>query len=253
MAEEYDKLAIAYTGSRTNPSNMYTYDHSVLRAVGNLEGKDVLDIGCGDGGLSRKIIELGASSVVGFDISSVQIGLALLAERTSPTGAQFMVGNACDIELDRQLDVAVASHVFHYAQTKEQLGQMFENAYSHLRPGGKLVALLSYFESGRRRDKKYGYTTHRPWFSTGSDGNIYRVKLYNEVGWQICSFWNNHWRRSTYEYLARRAGFDVEWRVPGPSAEGIEKHGFEFWRDYIDNPNHQILVATKPLEVEESE
>ena len=41
--------------------------------IGNVKGKTILDLGCGIGGHDRKLIELGAKSVMGIDISNKMI------------------------------------------------------------------------------------------------------------------------------------------------------------------------------------
>ena len=38
--------------------------------IGDVKDKTILDIGCGAGGHDRKLIELGAKSVLGIDIST---------------------------------------------------------------------------------------------------------------------------------------------------------------------------------------
>src|ERR1700747_2924276 len=48
----------------------------LLEAVGSLQGKRVLDFGCGRGQTSRIYAEMGAARVDGFDISSENIRVA---------------------------------------------------------------------------------------------------------------------------------------------------------------------------------
>ena len=257
---EYDRIAGPYR-DRNPLIRDELYDHSVMAVLGPVTGQGGIDWGCGARGLGEKLLEQGANSMLGVDISPTQIGLALIAERENPTGAEFVVGDACSFDAGRQFDFAVAVFVFHCASSHGALGQMFQNVYEHLKPGGRLVALLSYFENGSMHDKKYGYTTHYPWYMKAKNMDpilrwkrtSVRIKLYNDSGERICELQNYHWGRFVYESVARNTGFDVRWCIPGPSRKGVEDKGFNFWLDYISRPNHQIMVATKPLEAEEVE
>ena len=46
----------------------YTARPRVLESVGPVDGLDILDLGCGEGYLSRALYEQGAASVMGLDI-----------------------------------------------------------------------------------------------------------------------------------------------------------------------------------------
>ena len=48
----------------------------LFELIGDVKGKKVLDLGCGDGWYDRKLIELGASSVLGIDLSTKMINEA---------------------------------------------------------------------------------------------------------------------------------------------------------------------------------
>ena len=76
MPHLYDKLGRQYSALITaDPIKKYAQYPSVLKCLGDLDGKSVLDIGCGDGVLSRAMSERGAR-VTAFDISREQIELA---------------------------------------------------------------------------------------------------------------------------------------------------------------------------------
>ena len=52
-----------------------------LKTVGSARGLDVLDVACGEGRTSRALMERGAASVVGTDISAEMVAEAKKAER----------------------------------------------------------------------------------------------------------------------------------------------------------------------------
>lgn len=45
----------------------------LFELIGNVKDKEVLDLGCGTGGNDRKLIEKGARSVLGIDLSTKMI------------------------------------------------------------------------------------------------------------------------------------------------------------------------------------
>lgn len=66
--------------------------HALARVV-DLEGKDVLDVGCGDGRLTLLIAEL-AASVVGIDPDAQMIEQARKGALEAPAlGASFVLGD----------------------------------------------------------------------------------------------------------------------------------------------------------------
>jgi SAM-dependent methyltransferase len=79
---------------------------------GNAQGKAVLDLGCGAGGLSMELLKHGAQSAVGFDLSPRMIVAATDLARASgfETRAKFQEGNAATLELPRS-DIVVMDKV----------------------------------------------------------------------------------------------------------------------------------------------
>jgi SAM-dependent methyltransferase len=71
-----------------------------LRAAG-LEGRTVLELGCGRGELSEELLKAGASRVTGMDLSPDNIAAArqMASEDGSPGRIEFHVGNAATADL----------------------------------------------------------------------------------------------------------------------------------------------------------
>ena len=73
-------------------------DSWMLDALGNVEGKSSIDIGCGEGRFSRLLSQLGAS-VTGVDLTEALIARA----RAMSTGETYLLGDAenlNDVESD---------------------------------------------------------------------------------------------------------------------------------------------------------
>src|SRR6185503_14393888 len=80
---------------RDQPTSLsdFTARPRVLELCGDLAGKQVLDLGCGEGYVARQLARAGAA-VVGIDLSSGMIEQARQAEEALPLGIRYAVGDA---------------------------------------------------------------------------------------------------------------------------------------------------------------
>jgi len=84
--------------------------------VSLLEGKDVLDAGCGAGRLAFVFKELGAQCVVGIDISESALDLARRRQKEiGVTGLEFQQGSVLQLPFaDNSFDIVFSSGVYHH-------------------------------------------------------------------------------------------------------------------------------------------
>jgi SAM-dependent methyltransferase len=92
-------------------------------------GERILDVGCGEGTLSMKIIDRGAE-VVGVDNSPEMVEAA----RAAGVYAELM--DAADMEFDREFDAAFSNASLHWMLDKERVASAIFNA---LRLGGRFA------------------------------------------------------------------------------------------------------------------
>ena len=106
-------LASKYSNQREDFNETDNDFMSTVNSVG-VSGKDILDLGCGDGRHARRLIEMGAKSVLGLDINEKMIEIA--KEKTLPDqNIKYIVSNGSKIPLeDRALDIVVSNFVIHY-------------------------------------------------------------------------------------------------------------------------------------------
>jgi len=109
----------------------------IFKSLGDVQGKKVLDFGCGEGHLATQLGRLGAR-VTGIDISSELIALA--QRRAEIDGVEQDVKfEVCDILVSPpdgdQFDFVVCTDALHHVD----LPSVLERLYSCLTPGGKLV------------------------------------------------------------------------------------------------------------------
>lgn len=92
-------------------------------------GEHILDVGCGDGTLTQKIVERGAT-VVGIDNSLDMIGAA----RAKGLDARLM--DAADLKFSEAFDAAFSNATLHWVLDKERAARAIWFA---LRPGGRFA------------------------------------------------------------------------------------------------------------------
>ena len=80
VAEEYDRIAPDYQESKLLPFRVYVEEYSTFKLLPDLNGRSVVDLACGEGIYTRKLMQRGATQVVGVDISGEMITLAREAE-----------------------------------------------------------------------------------------------------------------------------------------------------------------------------
>jgi SAM-dependent methyltransferase len=82
---------------------------AMFKMLGTVEGKRILDLGCGEGYNTRILAERGAK-VVGIDASKEMIKLARAKEEEEPLGIEYHVADAARLSMleDGSFDIVVA-------------------------------------------------------------------------------------------------------------------------------------------------
>src|SRR5215469_14401280 len=93
-------------------------------------GERVLDLGCGDGVLTKKLVEAGCS-VVGVDSSDSQIEAAM----RFALDARVMDGHS--LQFDSEFDAVFSNAALHWMKRPEQV---VASVWRALKPGGRFVA-----------------------------------------------------------------------------------------------------------------
>lgn len=85
-------------------------DPIILKIIGDVNGKNILELGCGNGYLSRILAAKGAR-VVSTDISEKMIECALEKEKAKPLGIKYLVRDAANLEdiVKEAFDFALAN------------------------------------------------------------------------------------------------------------------------------------------------
>ena len=113
----------------------------VLQELAPVTGKHVLDLGCGEGYVSRLVAQAGARSVFGIDISGEMVARAQqAAARGAPCPMAFESGNAANFKdfprenFDRVMAVFMVSYL-----SCAEMTTVFRTVRSRLAPGGRFI------------------------------------------------------------------------------------------------------------------
>jgi SAM-dependent methyltransferase len=102
----------------------------VLRLLGPRPGDRILDLGCGDGPLTKRIAETGAQ-VVGVDPSAEFVWAA----KALGLDARVMAGE--DLNFDAEFDAVFSNAAIHWIRGQDE---MIDGVQRALKPGGRFVA-----------------------------------------------------------------------------------------------------------------
>jgi SAM-dependent methyltransferase len=106
---------------------------AAVRAAGIRSGV-VLDLGCGGGQLSSRLLGEGYQPV-GIDVSAAMVRLA---QKRVP-GAKFVRGSIAEVCLPSCAAAVAIGEVFNYLPSTSSMTRAFRNVFYALRPGGALV------------------------------------------------------------------------------------------------------------------
>jgi len=181
-----------------------------------LEGRSVVDLGCGFGWFCRWARGQGASDVLGVDVSENMLERA--RRETHDPAVRYQRADLEDIALPAtSCDLVYSSLAFHYVV---ELGRLLKVAHAALRPGGRLVFSAEH--------PLLTAPSHPGWV-TGADGRAawpvddYLVEGPRVTNWFAPGVVKQHRTIGTYVRLLRQAGFTLthleEW---GPSDAQVE-------------------------------
>ncbi|MGR6128269.1 class I SAM-dependent methyltransferase [Paenibacillus sp. SER-28] len=205
-----------------------------------LEGKKVLDAGCGEGYLSRKMVKAGAS-VEAVDYSTEMLKLA--RERTpSALGITYHHGNLEELEMfeDQSFDLIVSNMVIQDLALYEQAIAEMQRL---LVPGGRFI-----------------FSILHPCFQTPQSGWV-KDETGKKLYWKVDQYFNEgpleqdmpydqeekflyfHRTLGSYVQTIIEAGLLLEGMIePKPSAEMLEKYPY-FHEDL--NVSNFLIFTTR--------
>ena len=240
---EYDAIADEYAASKLLPWRVQVEQPTLFGLIGDVRGRSVLDLACGDGIYARTLADRGATRVHGVDLSAGMIELARKAEAARPRGITYSVCDAAEVRGLEGFDIVMAAYLFNYAQDRVQLRRMAESAFRGLKPGGHLCGVN---DNPRTAPERYRYY---PDFSflryiekPQREGSSITWSIQPATG-DACIF-DNFWiAPETYREVFEQVGF-MEFRfVDAHVAPGADPAPF---RDFLEDCPICGISAVRP-------
>jgi ubiquinone/menaquinone biosynthesis C-methylase UbiE len=245
MTTNYDPIAEQYQRSKQQPWRSYIEAFTLMNRIGDLSGKAVIDLACGEGFYSRLLRQQGAAKVVGVDLSERMIELARAQEAEHGLGIEYIVGDARQLALTSDYDLAVAAYLLNYARNRDELRAMCDGIARSLKPGGRFVTInsspaLDYPSAPSYR--KYGFETSVVGaFREGAP--ITWTFFLDDGAFEIENYFLDV---PAHEEAFRAAGFrEVHWHGPQLSPEGEAAYGSAFWQSFLANPPVVVIECIK--------
>lgn len=210
---------------------------AVISELGELQNKKLLDVGCGDGRLPRKLAEAGAN-VVGYDMALKKIEEA---RELGGANIEYQVATPQSFSHEERFDDATSVLVLPYAESVDELTQFFSSTCNHLVTNGRFISIVynpdfTAFDQviGSRRFTKQG-------------GNDVQVEFLNPNSkeTQFTSVLHQH-SQDNYEQAAEQGGFNsVIWKKLFATREAIDQLGESFWKQCHEEQPYAALIATR--------
>ena len=233
---------------RLEPSSLsdFTARPLVFEACGELNGRSVLDIGCGEGYCARELKRRGAGDYLGLDLSSKMIEAAQFQEAGDLLGIEYHACNVVEFKPDRQFELCVAVFLFNYLRV-EDMQRVFSMVYQALQPQGEFIFSVPhpFFPFVR--------TEETPPFYFSSTGKNYFADVNQQFEGEI---WKRdgeplhvqcvHKTFSDYFNSLRQAGFtnmpEIQELTVTPDLVAIDE---EFFSPLLNEPLHVLFKITK--------
>lgn len=193
----------------------------ILKSIGKLKNKNLLEIGCGSGYWTRLFAKKGALCA-GIESEEAQINIAIKEEKINPLGIKYYKLNAKNLMVlpANHFDIIFLEYVLLEIPTRLDLKKIFKEAYRVLKKGGKIfISEMHPFDpitdpKGFKLQKDFNYY---------SSGEIIKPVALQLDG-KLIYFTDYHWTLQDYAECLNSAGFLISaLKEPRPSEILVKK------------------------------
>ena len=205
----------------------------VLKLLGNVRGKRVLDLACGQGGFCRILAEQGAT-VTGVELSP---SLVELAKKRSPRHIRYVQADARDLApLKGETFDAITCILA--VQNMDVIEPVFQNCAGMLRLGSPFVIVMNHPSFRIPRQSGWGWDDERKLQYRRVDRYLSELKIPIQThpgAAPLEHTWTFHRALQDYVRTLSKAGFVIdaleEWTSPKHSGPGPRARGENLARD----------------------
>jgi SAM-dependent methyltransferase len=214
---------VEFVRSGKNYYSEYLNGPALKRMVGDVEGKRVLDVGCGEGYLSRFFAK-GGAEVVGIDLSDALIKAAVEEEERHPSGVKYFVADAADLNMLESESFDVAFCYMALMDIRDYEGAISETSRV-LKTGGRFVVLIEHpcFEFVR--------------FLDGKAVSGWETRLQEDGSKEYLYYW-------VADYLGRHS-YAVEWKHDRLSSSFVTTGFHRTLSDYVNALTEHGLIVKR--------
>lgn len=236
--EIYDRAANDWKRREPILLSDFTARPFMISWCGDVRDRDVLDLGCGEGYVARRLAGLGAK-VQAVDVSGEMVERAREQESQDALGINYRVADARDdsiLELG-SFDLIAAVFLFNYLD-RAGTAAVFRRVRQMLRPGGRFVFSVPHpsLPYLRGHEKPFYFDTEGAGYFEGRD-RTFEGKIWRRDGVAVpvrCV----HKTLGDYFKLLREAGFHC---MPDVEELYVQPEHLEFDPDFFNGLKEQPL------------
>ena len=227
-----------------------------LKQLGSWNNSSIIDFACGTGIGLRLMKQLGASKLVGVDISNEMLDVC----RATFADNGFELHHAdCSQPLDHtgvekgSFDLVLAFWLLNYAESREQIAGMWQNIAAYLKPGGgTFVGIIQNQDEVHPKSMQgkidiYGAQESNVQELPSGDGVKMHVEFATEPKIEFDAF---VLKKDILEEEAAKAGMKhLRYVRPGEEVKGVvEGKSEEWWRELLEEYPNQLIIASREIQ-----
>ncbi len=233
--ENWDKILGEYEG---DPYRRFVMIPALIKLLPNLQGKSLLDVGCGNGILIPHLLEAGAESVVGIDIIPELLEIA--RKRLPETVKLYQKDVTKPFQLaEAPFDGAVSNFVLNEV---ENLKGSLQNIYDQLHLGAFFIMGVTHPTFLLGKHIIHGEKTLHDYKSYFAGQRI--TDKYFDKG-QSIDFETYTFPVSAYVNTAIEVGFQIEKMIEPETTSQVIEANPEYYLPYKQLPVSMYLLLRK--------
>jgi SAM-dependent methyltransferase len=235
-----------YKKLRENPSasNIIVEKPALFSLCPSFTDKTVLDVGCGYGENCREIANIGATHVVGIDISKRMLEIAEIENKCE--NVSFLQMSMNDLpKLHQKFDIVISSLAIHYI---EDFDKLMKNINRLLNDSGLFIYSQEHPLTTALKKEDY--------WSIDDKGDVlhYNLTDYSLLGerktaWIVDEVIKYHRTFSSIINSIINSGFIIEKMLEPLPDEGIMNQ-YPVYRKYYHKPDFLLIRARKTIPIE---